>query len=75
MSESIITGGDTSETTDPTLVAAVQTSGTHVGTALAPFAVVYNGATLSFAVGEPFIADAGLYAAIGSGSSLVSWSN
>jgi hypothetical protein len=75
MSESIVTGGNTVETTNPADLIAVETPTTHVGTALVPFSVSYNNATLAFPLGEPFIADAGLYAAIGAGSTLVTWSN
>lgn len=50
----------------------------HVGTPIAGFVLAYNGATINFLAGIPFIADAGLFAAINASAAAVAsvaWTN
>jgi hypothetical protein len=54
---------------------AAQGAGTHVGTPTQFFVLAINGSTVTFQPGTPFIADGAMYAAIGAGSPLVTWSN
>ncbi len=68
-------GGGTQEWVPVATLVAVETASTHAGTPGASFTFIYNGATLSFMNGVPFIADAGLYAAMNASGVSVSWSS
>ncbi len=67
--------GTTAEQPTTANVIAVQGSNTHVGTPGANFSFAYAGQMLSFYLASPFIADAGLYAALNAASANVVWSN
>ena len=56
-------------------VEAVQGAATHVGTTTSAFTFIWNGSTISFIPNSPFIADAGLYAALQASASPVAWSD
>ena len=69
----VIVSGDTTAQ-----LTVVETANTHVGLPSANFLFAFNGALLTFISGQPFIADATLYAAINASSTasaLVTWAN
>jgi hypothetical protein len=76
MSGAVIDGnGDITDQGTVANVEAVQTANTHTGTPNQDLVVAYNGATISFFNSIPFIADLGLYAAIGASNPLVTWND
>jgi hypothetical protein len=78
-------GDDSSDQATQAQVAAAQAVDetaqaitTHQGTVTAPFAFPYNNATISFLLGQNFIADAGLYAALNAcatSAASITWNN
>ena len=75
MSDLIGPGDATTDTATAAILVSVETPGTHVGVANLPFTVAYGGSIISYDFGQPFIADAGLYAAINSAGVSVTWSS